>query len=218
PSGRTPPAAEARAFSAANKPGSRQRLVEQLLGSQRYVTHFTNVWRALLIPEANNNFLVKLQQGDFEAWVRKRVAANVGYDEMARELLTAPLTNQGLGFNLGGSGAPNTTAFFTAKEFKAENLAAGTARIFLGLSVECAQCHNHPFAEWKREQFWGFAAFFAGVKSQRLMDFLLPNGEDAEVREMKTPAPRRSSRPRSWTTPSRSGSPRPARGPRSPTG
>src|SRR5438045_1598266 len=74
--GRIPSVAETRAFFADTKPGNRQRLVEQLLAGQRYVTQFTNVWRALLIPEANNNFLVKLQQGDFEAWLRKRVAAN----------------------------------------------------------------------------------------------------------------------------------------------
>ena len=50
---------------------------------------------------------------------------------------------------------------------------------FLGVSVECAQCHNHPFADWKREQFWGLAAFFAGIRSQRQMDFLLPGPEAA---------------------------------------
>ena len=59
--------------------------------------------------------------------------------------------------------------------------------MFLGVSVECAQCHNHPFADWKREQFWGFAAFFAGIKSQRQMDFLLPGGEDADKHELTIP-------------------------------
>src|SRR5207249_1456136 len=68
-----------------------------------------------------------------------------------------------------------------------ENLAAGTARIFLGVSVECAQCHNHPFAEWKKDQFWSFAAFYSGIKSQRLMDFLLPGGEDPNSKEMTIP-------------------------------
>jgi hypothetical protein len=53
-----------------------------------------------------------------------------------------------------------------AKDAKPENLAAGAARAFLGLRIECAQCHNHPFAHWKREEFWGLAAFFAGVSKR----------------------------------------------------
>ena len=57
-------------------------------------------------------------------------------------------------------------AYYTAKEGKPENIAAGVARVFLGVRLECAQCHNHPFASWKREQFWSLAAFFADVPPQ----------------------------------------------------
>ena len=49
-------------------------------------------------------------------------------------------------------------------QLKPENLAASTARMFLGVRIECAQCHDHPFDDWKQEQFWGYAAFFAGLK------------------------------------------------------
>ena len=64
---------------------------------------------------------------------------------------TAPAGGQGPGF------------YFVAKGAKPENIAAGAARVFLGVRIECAQCHNHPFAKWRREQFWQFAAFFAGI-------------------------------------------------------
>jgi hypothetical protein len=53
-------------------------------------------------------------------------------------------------------------AFYQANENKPENLGASTSRIFLGVKLECAQCHHHPFADWKKEQFWEYAAFFAG--------------------------------------------------------
>jgi hypothetical protein len=86
-----------------------------------------------------------------------------------------------------GGGDASPLAFYSAKEFKAESLAAGTARIFLGVSVECAQCHNHPFSDWKREQFWGFAAFYSGIQSTRLMDFLLPGKEVPDKRELTIP-------------------------------
>jgi hypothetical protein len=61
---------------------------------------------------------------------------------------------------------PSPLAYYVAKDAKPENLAAGTARTFLGIRLECAQCHNHPMDHWKREQFWGLAAFFAGVSRQ----------------------------------------------------
>ena len=184
--GRIPTVPEARAFLNDKRPDRRAKLVDSLLASPRHVTHFTNVWRALLIPEASNNFLVRAQQGGFEAWLQQRVKRNAGYDEIARDIITAPITNQGFAA-LANGGAPSPLAFYSAKEFKPENLAAGTARIFLGLSVECAQCHKHPFREWKREQFWAFTAFYSGIQSQQFMDFLLPTKEVPDRHEIKIP-------------------------------
>ena len=57
-------------------------------------------------------------------------------------------------------------AFFQANEFRPENLAGATARLFLGVSLECAQCHDHPFARWTRDQFWEYAAFFTDLPQQ----------------------------------------------------
>jgi hypothetical protein len=185
--GRIPTVAEARTFLEDKRTDNRARLVDQLLAGPRYVAHFTNVWRALLLPEANNNFQVKLQQGGFESWLKKQVAKNTGYDQMVRELLTT---------DVGGAAGNPIAAFYgnngpmpyyIAKELKPENLASATARVFLGVSVECAQCHNHPFAEWKREQFWGFAAFFSGIKANRQMDFLLPGAEEPNKHEIGIP-------------------------------
>jgi hypothetical protein len=189
--GRIPSVAEARAFLEDRRPDKRAQLIEQLLAGSRYVTHRTNLWRALLLPEAGNNFQVRLQQPGFETWLKKQVARNAGYDRLVRDLLTAPVGGNG-GFPLAalyGDSGPLT--FYLAKEFRPENLAASTARVFLGVSVECAQCHNHPFAAWKREQFWGFAAFFSGIQSQRQMDFLLPGREDPNKHELTIPGTER---------------------------
>lgn len=181
--GRIPSVEETRTFLEDKRPDKRALVVDKLLTGSRYVTHMTNVWRALFLPEANNNFQVRLQQGGFENWLRKQASKNVGYDQMVRELLSAPVGGDGFPLAaLYGDSGPLT--FYLAKEFKPENLAASTARVFLGVSVECAQCHNHPFAQWKREQFWGLAAFFAGITQNRQMDFLLPGKEDAEKHEI----------------------------------
>jgi hypothetical protein len=187
--GRVPTVEEARTFLEDKRADKRARLVDKLLAGPRYATHFANVWRARLLPEASNNFLVQAQQGAFEEWLKNELGRDVGYDQMVRDLLTTRIGG-GAGFAaladvLGSTRSP--MAYYLAKEFKPENLAAGTARVFLGVSVECAQCHNHPFADWKREQFWGMAAFFAGIKSQRQMDFLLPEGDDPAKHELKLP-------------------------------
>jgi hypothetical protein len=184
--GRIPSVQEAREFLRDTRPDRRTRLVEQLLQSPRYAAHFSNFWRAILIPEASNNFLVRAQQGGFEAWLRKQLAADTGYDRLTRDILTSSMGGQGVGALI-NTGEPTPAAFFFAKEFKPESLAASTARIFLGASVECAQCHNHPFADWKREQFWSFAAFFSGIQGQRLQDILVPGRETPDKREMTIP-------------------------------
>jgi hypothetical protein len=184
--GRIPSVAETRAFLSETAPDRRIRLVERLLASPQYVAHSVNVYRALMIPEAGNNFVVRLQQGGFEQWLKQQVTKDVGYDQLVTSLLTAPLGNSNPILAFGGGGS-SPIAFYSAKEFKAESLAAGTARAFLGVSVECAQCHNHPFANWKREEFWSLAAFYSGVRSTRAMDIILPAAEVADQKEMTIP-------------------------------
>src|SRR5436189_291048 len=80
--GRIPTVEEARSFLDDRDADKRTKLVEKLLTGPRYVTHVTNLWRALLLPEAGNNFQVRLQQGSFENWLKKQAARNVGYDKL----------------------------------------------------------------------------------------------------------------------------------------
>src|SRR5262249_41063782 len=145
----------------------RAALVEHLLDARnpRYVTHMTNVYRALFVPEVRNNFQFGFGVGGFDGWLQAQFARNAGYDKMMKELLTAPIggPNDPRGVVLGGGGGPSPLAFYQAKEYKPENLAGASTRLLLGVRLECAQCHDHPFAKWKKEQFWNFAAFFAGV-------------------------------------------------------
>ncbi len=183
--GRIPSVAEVRAFLADSRPDKRQHLVETLLDGPRYVTHFARVWRALLLPEVTTNPQIRFQGPRFEAWLRKHLLANSGYDVMVRELLSAPI-NQG-GGPFGPPNTPNPLSFYMAKEVKPENLAAATSRLFLGFRLECAQCHNHPFARWKKEQFWAFAAFFAGLNRQSAGEIFFPTGENSSRREIPLP-------------------------------
>ncbi|WP_010586156.1 DUF1549 and DUF1553 domain-containing protein [Schlesneria paludicola] len=158
--GRIPSVNEALVFLDNPSPGKRLALVEQLLDSPGYLSNFTSIWRDIIIPEAGNSSDPFNQNAgnvrQFETWLRERFERNHGLDRMAREVIS------------GNNEVPsegNTTAFVRLKESKPENLAAGTARAFLGVRLECAQCHNHPFAKWKREDFWKLAAFYGGVQT-----------------------------------------------------
>jgi hypothetical protein len=143
--GRIPSVATVRRFLADQTPDKRQRLISELLDGPAYPRHFANVWRATLLPDtpagAEN---IGVRTG-FETWLRQQLKENVAYDQMVRAIL-AP------------TGA---RTFYAANEEKPENLAAATSRLFLGVKIECAQCHRHPFAPWTREQFWSLAAFYA---------------------------------------------------------
>jgi hypothetical protein len=195
--GRIPSVAEARAFLNDPAPDKRQRLVELLLDGPAYVNHFASVWRGLLLPEAAANFQLQYYLAPtFEAWVRKQFANNTPYDKMVRELLTAPVgSEQGRFFDpYGQQGEPMPTAFFLAKESKPENLAASTARLFLGVRLECAQCHNHPFAKWTRTQFWEYASFFASLKGEN-MGFFNPVRENPQRLVLEIPGTTQAAQP-----------------------
>src|SRR5262245_60251135 len=168
--GRIPSVTEVRDFLEDDRPGKRRIWIDRILAGdpddssyrEAYVNHFANVWRAALMAQTNQQAL--LQQPALEQWLRQRLKANVGYDQIVRDLLTQQTAgNQGLPVALGGQGDPSPVAYFQADEFRPENLAGSSARLFLGVSLECAQCHNHPFANWTRDQFWEYAAFFTDV-------------------------------------------------------
>jgi hypothetical protein len=190
--GRIPSVAEVRAFLQDKRPDKRARLVERLLAGPGYVHHFGNVWRSLWMPEANTNFIGKFLVPGFENWLKQHLAQNTGYDQMVRELLTTQMkSDAGRIFNPATGGDPNPLAFYITKELKPENLAASTTRMFLGVRLECAQCHDHPFATWRRDQFWGMAAFFNGIERQEQPEIAIPKKEVFDRTEVVVPGSER---------------------------
>jgi hypothetical protein len=188
--GRVPTVTEARAFHADERADKRRHLVAELLARPTYAKHFTTVWRHLLLPEADTNINFVFIVPGFEAWLRHQFAKNVPYDQMVRELLSTPIDQQSTQqiFSFNNLGKPTPVAYYLAKEGKPENLAAASARAFLGIRLECAQCHNHPFAEWTREQFWELAAFFGGIKGRDRGDgIMFPEREVMDSRELAIP-------------------------------
>jgi len=165
--GRIPSILEVRDFLDDDRADKRALWMDKLLDGEMYSRHFANFWRDLLVAQSNNQQL-QFFVPQMEGWLRSRLKENAPYDQMVREILTTPQPfNQGGGFQGGGQGQGNPSAFYQANEFKPENLASSASRIFLGVKLECAQCHKHPFAKWTKNQFWEFAAFFSEIQPNR---------------------------------------------------
>lgn len=186
--GRIPTAAEARDFLDDPNPGKRDAVVDRLLDSPAYAARTVTLYRQLLLPEAGDQ--AQVFGGGFETWLTKKVAEDAGYDRIVREILSVKLVGRDGNAMAVGQVEATPAAYYTARAGKPETIASDSARAFLGLRLECAQCHNHPFAKWKREEFWGYAAFFAGVPRQADDDATAlprPTKEDPTRRELTIP-------------------------------
>ena len=186
--GRIPPSTRVRQFLADRDPDKRRKVVDELLDSSLYVVHFSNVWRKALLPETQADPQTRVLVPAFEAWLRQKLTDDTSYSEMVREIVTVPLAASRNPREIPGQAdRPSPLAFYQAKQIKPENLAASTARTFLGIRIECAQCHDHPFDNWKQNDFWSFAAFFAGMERQGRGGFLAAIREVADRRKLKIP-------------------------------
>lgn len=151
--GRIPTVSEARTFLADERDDRRERLLNHLTGSYDHASHLAAVWRTFLIIETAD--LAELGGvGEFEAWLTERFRNNQPYDQLVSDLLLAEGRVQSSGPLL----------FYAAAKLRPEELARQTSRAFLGMRLECAQCHDDFFDDnWKQEDFWAYAAFFARI-------------------------------------------------------
>jgi hypothetical protein len=163
--GRIPSVTEARRFLDDTSINKRAGLVESLLGSAKYKAHAAQVWRAVLVPQATTNLPTQHLGLSVEAWVRQQLAAGHSDDRIVRDLLTTRLDYLDWTADRKARPAPGLSpvGFYQANDLKPETVAAAVGRTFLGLRLECAQCHDHPFDKWTQKQAWETAAFFAGV-------------------------------------------------------
>ena len=154
--GRIPSVSEAREFLEDSAPNRRELLVDRLLAHHDHATNMAAVWRGILLPSEVDLSRVG-GPVKFEEWLAERFEDNRPYDEIVRELLLAK----------GRVAESGPLLFYAALRLNPEELAARTSRAFLGVRMECAQCHDHPFDEVSQNDFWSFAAFFARISRPR---------------------------------------------------
>ena len=167
--GRIPSVDELNAFLRSNHPDKRSQLVEQLLNDSKYTEEYarnwTTIWTNLLIGRSGGTDRRSLVNREgMQKYLRDSFATNKPYDRMVHELVTA--TGSSTPGEPGFNGAVNFLAD-KVNEDKATLATATTARLFLGLQVQCTQCHNHPFNEWKQQKFWELNAFFRQTRALR---------------------------------------------------
>ncbi|HWG41722.1 MAG TPA: DUF1553 domain-containing protein [Gemmataceae bacterium] len=181
-----PPITDAHDFLDDTRPNKRRIWVELLLDGKKpsrkpdaFPRHFANVWRGWILSRVNTENAANLAPAT-ETWLRERLKTNTPFDRLVREMITAAP------FESNGS---SPSVFYQINEFKPENLAASASRLFLGIKLECAQCHDdRSGGSWSQSQFWSFAAFFAGVEPQR--------GQVSDKREIEIPGKKKLVRAR----------------------
>ncbi|MEO7652903.1 MAG: DUF1549 and DUF1553 domain-containing protein, partial [Bryobacteraceae bacterium] len=148
-----PSADEARAFLADKDPGKRAKLVDVLLQRPEYADYWALYWGDHL---GNTSQLIYGATHNFTPWLNDIFRRNVPYDEFVRRLLTSD-----------GDNWRRPANSFYHNERNALDYAAVTSQLFLGVSIECARCHDHPLEKWKQEEYNGMAAFFGQLKKKK---------------------------------------------------
>ena len=148
-----PKSEEVRDFLQNSRPDKRDRLIEQLLKRPEFVDYWTYRWADLLLvsgehlrPEAVKAYYL---------WIRSQVEASTPWDQMVRTLVTAR----------GSSLDQGATNFFAVHQ-EPEAMAENVSQAFMGLSINCAKCHNHPLEKWTNDQYYSFANLFAQVRAK----------------------------------------------------
>lgn len=184
--GRIPTTGEVRRFLNDNRPDKRARLIDRLLGApgedgqhgnSRHATHLANIWLHTMLPQVGDNVRYRFQARQFELWLRNHFADNTPYNELVTELLTYT----------GPTGGNGPGLYYRVLEAKPEELAASTSRIFLGVQIQCAQCHDHPFDHWTQNDFWGYAAFFARLQQPNRRQRFLTQVNDSDSGDVTLP-------------------------------
>ncbi len=148
-------------------PDKRAKVIDRLLNGSAYAKHWACYWREVIASRVTDQ-LARVTARHFEIWMTEQLKANRGWGEIARAIIAA---DGELRF---AAPEKNGAAFFLASRRGADAVterAAETSRVFLGIQIQCAQCHDHPSDVWKRQQFHEFAAYFSRLRERPLYDY-----------------------------------------------
>jgi hypothetical protein len=157
--GKLPERAEVHAFLADRSPDKRARLIDRCLADDDFAAYFALKWGTILRNAASSG----MKDGGepaayaFASWLRDMIAQNRPYDELVREIVTA---------SGDWTEAPAVQWFYQMSDDPLHQPTADTAQIFLGLRLQCARCHHHPFERWSQDDYYGLAGFYSRLATK----------------------------------------------------
>lgn len=160
-----PTSADSQNFLADSRPNKRPRLVEQLLKRPEFADYWTKKWMDVLRVSRDSIQLAGAKA--FHAWLRSRIKADEPFDETVRAMISATgesYKDPAVNFYC----VPPQPEKVTDPLFLQKDLAESTAQLFLGIRLQCAQCHNHPYERWTQNDYLALASFFTQVQRNRL--------------------------------------------------
>ncbi|HEY2589650.1 MAG TPA: DUF1549 and DUF1553 domain-containing protein [Tepidisphaeraceae bacterium] len=146
-------------FMASTEPDKRERLVDELLGRKEFVELWVMKFAELLKIRSDNQQVSTKSALLYYNWLEDKLSHNVPMDQIVQELLDST----------GGTFKSPGTNYFQIERDPLK-LAEDTAQVFMGMRIQCAQCHNHPFDRWTMNDYYGFAAFFSQIGRKQAED------------------------------------------------
>jgi hypothetical protein len=177
--GRIPTPEEVTLFVLSPATDKRSRMIDQLLTSTDFSRTWAAYWREVIFSRATDQ-RARISQPVFEDWMAGQLAAGTPWDAIVTKLLTAT----------GNTREEGATALIFAHGGDPAEIASEASRIFLGMQIQCANCHDHPYDQWKRQDFHELAAFFPRIRLRRDMStqpatFIVESAND--VRDSSRP-------------------------------
>jgi hypothetical protein len=173
--GRVPTAERVAAFLADTAPDKRARLIDEFLADPEYGEHFAIIWYHRIVkPDDDNRHLVGGNK--FQDWLAERFNTNAGWDKIVTDMLTVSGNRDN---------HPETMFWLSnvgdakAGQPEPNKITGAASKLFLGVRLECCECHNHPFSTLKQTDFWSTAAFFAQTHAE--------NSSKKDAKNDKTP-------------------------------
>jgi len=150
--GKIPTAEKARAFLDSKDARKREKLIDELLSSNDFGTFQADVWQAQLLPRDSDNVRLRQWYPNLTTWLEKQFNDNPGWDRTVKDFLTAS-----------GAVEKNGPVIYWLAQNTPDKMTDSVTRMFMGIQLQCAQCHNHPFTDYKQNDYWHTAAFFMKV-------------------------------------------------------
>jgi hypothetical protein len=170
--GMIPPADKVAAFLDSKDTVKRTQLIDELLADPTYGRHQADIWQSMLLPRTSDNRRLTTQP--LIDWLNKEFNDNTPWNKLVENLLTAT----------GPQDKNGAVTFFLANP-TADKMTDTVTRLFLGVQLQCAQCHNHPFTGWKQDEYWQMAAFFLKVRADNV-NMAARNGTTPGINESNT--------------------------------